>query len=73
MFFDTEIERNISIGSDYVFPPMKKGECFVNQEMVRKLGVQKGDVIWDQIDMYWNLRVLIDSYNTQYAIPNNVS
>ena len=30
LLFDTEIERNISLGTDYKYDPMTEGQCLIN-------------------------------------------
>ena len=63
MFFDTQIERKIDLGSRYTFNPMSQGECLINEQLAESLKVEKGDVIYSKMDIYQNLIALIDAYN----------
>ena len=63
MFFDTLMERKIDLGSRYTFDPMTQGECLINEQLAESLKVEKGDVIYNKIDIYQNLIALIDEYN----------
>ena len=52
MYFDTEIERKIELGSRYTFDPMSEGKCLVNEQMASQLDVEEGDFIYMKMDMY---------------------
>ena len=69
MFMDTQLERDIDLGSRYKFEPMKEGECLINEQMAESLKVLEGDIIYTKIDMYQNLVALIDKFNDEVADP----
>ena len=73
MYFDTQKERDIELGSRYKFDPMTEGKCYISDQMASQLGVEEGDFIYTKIDMYQNLIAIIDGYNDDVAIPKNLT
>lgn len=69
MFMDTQLERDIDLGSRYTFDPMKEGMCLINEQMADSLKVVSGDIIYTKVDMYQNLIALIDKFNDEVADP----
>jgi hypothetical protein len=66
MVIDTEQERRINIGQDYKYPPLRRGECIIHEQMKNE-GFKIGQTI--TIEAYINklYRALIDRYNKDYA------
>ena len=43
----------------------------INTKMAKRLGVKVGDTIWQKLNNTNDIVALIDSYNEEFAIPNN--
>ena len=76
MLIDTQRESDIGLASRYKYPPMKDGECFVDQQMARNLMVEEGDVIFHRFDVKQNIIALVNDFNkhignTDYVVSNN--
>lgn len=69
MLLDTDIERNIGLGTKYEFSAMEEGQCLINEGLAQQMKVEKDDIIYQKIDMYQNLIALINNYNRDVAIP----
>ena len=46
MLLDTQLERDMGLGQAYTFAPMKKGECFINEDLAGSLNVKKDEAIY---------------------------
>jgi len=69
MFIDTQVEKDIELGSRYKFDPMSEAQCLVNQQMADSLNLEEGFIMYVKVDMYQNLIALIDKYNEDVAKP----
>ena len=51
MFFDTDREREIDLGTRYEEAAMNEAECLINQDMATQLDMSTGDYLFMKIDM----------------------
>lgn len=46
MFIDTQMERDIDLGSKYKFDPMTEGQCLINNYQAASLQIEQGDILY---------------------------
>ena len=42
IFMDTKREKEIGLGADWPFDPMKKNECIINKEIAKNYDIEVG-------------------------------
>jgi len=63
MFMDTQLEKDIKLGSKYKYPSMTEGQCMINTYMANQMKVNETDLVYVQFDAYQNLIAVINEYN----------
>jgi len=52
MFMDTQLEKDIKLGSKYMYPSMTEGQCMINTYMANQMKVNETDLVYVQFDAY---------------------
>lgn len=59
--FKTELEREMELGRDYLYPPMESGECLLRQEHALK--AKEGDIVFLKVAAGNLFSQIIRDYN----------
>ena len=65
VFIDTEREKEIGLGPDWPFEPMKETECIINKEIANKYDIKVGDEITPHLYSIYAIQTIIAAYNRE--------
>jgi hypothetical protein len=72
MLFNTERERNMSLGRQYKFDPLEYGECNVHKDAMEDLSIAEGDIVYITLSYTNLMETILTKYNS-YAKKNGQS